>query len=156
MDCHNFVRRAVESVARGQVVVGKIDRGLVPSQGRHEPAAPTLGQTGQPAVHLAQCLALLGGDVHYYVPSRLEEGYGLNDEALTKLAGEGAQLVITVDCGIASVSQAQHAKDIGLPLIITDHHEFADELEKAGYATDPGYGAKIKEIIDQLQGMLAE
>ncbi len=86
---------------------------------------------------LYRCLSLLGGDVKYYVPNRLDEGYGLNDEALTKLAEEGAKLVITVDCGIASVSQARHARRIGLPLIITDHHLMADELPDAEAIVHP-------------------
>ena len=86
---------------------------------------------------LFRCLTLLGADVRYYVPCRLEEGYGLNDEALSKLASDGAQLVITVDCGIASVSQAKHARELGLPLIITDHHEFADELPDADAIVHP-------------------
>lgn len=86
---------------------------------------------------LFRCLRLLGADVRYYVPCRLEEGYGLNDEALSKLASDGAKLVITVDCGIASVSQAKYARELGLPLIITDHHEMADELPDADAIVHP-------------------
>ena len=86
---------------------------------------------------LVRCLSLLGANVHYYVPSRLEEGYGLNTEALTKLKSDGAELVITVDCGIASVGEAAHAKEIGLPLIITDHHEFAEDLPDAVATVHP-------------------
>jgi len=86
---------------------------------------------------LYRCLQLLGGDVRYYVPCRLEEGYGLNDEALAKLAADGAQLVITVDCGIASVREAKHARGLDLPLIITDHHEFAQELPPAEAIVHP-------------------
>ncbi|MBS0208517.1 MAG: single-stranded-DNA-specific exonuclease RecJ [Planctomycetes bacterium] len=80
---------------------------------------------------LSQCLKLLGADVGTYVPSRMEEGYGLNDEALRTLAAQGAKLVITVDCGIASPSEAATAAQIGLKLIITDHHEPGPELPQA-------------------------
>ena len=59
-----------------------------------------------------------------YVPHRLEEGYGLNCDALRQLKAEGADLVITVDCGITALKSAHTAHEIGLDLIITDHHEF--------------------------------
>lgn len=82
---------------------------------------------GMTATGLLVCgLRLLGAKVGYHVPNRLEEGYGLNDEALQKLASHGASMVISVDCGIASVSQAETARQLGLELIITDHHELAD------------------------------
>ncbi|HRX81456.1 MAG TPA: DHH family phosphoesterase, partial [Pirellulaceae bacterium] len=86
---------------------------------------------------LYRCLQLLGGDVGYYVPNRLEEGYGLNDEALRKLKERGASLVISVDCGIASVREAQTAREIDLELIITDHHQFADQLPDAAAIVHP-------------------
>ncbi len=86
---------------------------------------------------LWQCLKLLGADVGYYVPNRLEEGYGLNCEALTTLAAEGARVLVTVDCGIASLREAAHARELGLELIITDHHEFAAELPDAAAIVHP-------------------
>ncbi|MEX0791931.1 MAG: single-stranded-DNA-specific exonuclease RecJ [Pirellulaceae bacterium] len=86
---------------------------------------------------LYRCLQLLGGNVHYYVPNRIDEGYGLNSEALDKLKQRGAQLVITVDCGIASLTEAAHAKAIGLTLVITDHHEFAESLPDAAAIVHP-------------------
>ncbi len=73
-------------------------------------------------------LRLAGGNVGYYVPNRLDEGYGLNDDALRRLAQSDASMVVSVDCGINSVSQAETAKKLGLELIITDHHQPADEL----------------------------
>lgn len=87
---------------------------------------------------LVQCLRMLGADVSYYVPHRVDEGYGLNDDALTTLAGRGAQLVITVDCGIASVAQAHTARNLGLELIVTDHHQFGAELPAAAAIVHPG------------------
>ena len=86
---------------------------------------------------LVGCLKLLGADVGYYVPHRLEEGYGLNHQALRSLASQGARLVITVDCGVASVSEAETAREIGLELVITDHHEFGEQLPPAAAIVHP-------------------
>ena len=73
---------------------------------------------------LWHCLKLAGGHVDYYIPSRLEEGYGLNCAALRQLHAEDPQrLVITVDCGITSCEEAALARELGLELIITDHHQ---------------------------------
>ena len=71
-------------------------------------------------------LRLAGADVRTYIPHRLDEGYGLNTEAIQSLANETdtKPLVISVDCGITAIEPAQAAKDLGLDLIITDHHEF--------------------------------
>ncbi len=81
---------------------------------------------GMTATGLLVCgLRLLGANVGYHVPNRLEEGYGLNAEALRKLAAHGASMVISVDCGIGSVAEAETARELGLELIITDHHELA-------------------------------
>jgi single-stranded-DNA-specific exonuclease len=80
---------------------------------------------------LVRCLRLLGGDVTFYVPNRLTDGYGLNDEALERLASEGAEIVVTVDCGIASLDEADTARRLGLELIVTDHHEMKDRLPDA-------------------------
>lgn len=93
------------------------------------------GMTATALLYL--CLQLLGADVGYYVPNRLEEGYGLNDDALRKLAERGAKLVISVDCGIASLGPAELARELGLELIITDHHEFAERLPDAAGVVHP-------------------
>ena len=86
---------------------------------------------------LYECLTLLGGQVTYYVPHRIDEGYGLHDDALRTLAQRGASLVVTVDCGIASVAQAETARELGLELIITDHHEWGDRLPAAAAIVHP-------------------
>ncbi len=75
---------------------------------------------------MIQVLEALGAHARPYIPNRFDEGYGLNTEALDHLKTEGARLVITVDCGIRSPMEAQHALDIGVDLIITDHHHPAD------------------------------
>jgi single-stranded-DNA-specific exonuclease len=86
---------------------------------------------------LTSCLEALDANAAWYVPDRLEEGYGLNAQALSTLAAQGANLVITVDCGIASVAEARHARDLGLELIVTDHHSFADTLPEASVLVHP-------------------
>ena len=87
---------------------------------------------------LWQCLRLLGADVGYYVPNRIDEGYGLNAEALRKLADQGAKLIVTVDCGVTAVAEAQTARELGLELVITDHHQLADQLPVAAAIVHPG------------------
>ncbi len=72
---------------------------------------------------MVRALRKLGATVSYYIPRRLEEGYGLNGQALEKLANEGAALVITVDCGISAIEEAKLAKSLGIDLIISDHHQ---------------------------------
>ncbi|MCA8999861.1 MAG: single-stranded-DNA-specific exonuclease RecJ [Planctomycetaceae bacterium] len=75
------------------------------------------------------CLKLVGAKVDYYIPSRLNEGYGLNLDAIRSLHEEDPQrLVITVDCGICSLEEAELAKRLGLELIVTDHHKMLAEL----------------------------
>jgi single-stranded-DNA-specific exonuclease len=93
------------------------------------------GMTATGLLH--NCLRLLGADVGYYVPNRLDEGYGLNDEALRQLATRGAAMIISVDCGIGSTVQAETAKQLGLQLIITDHHELGPELPDAAAIVHP-------------------
>lgn len=80
---------------------------------------------------LVQVLAALDADVRAYIPHREDEGYGLNHEALKTLKAEGVGLVISVDCGIRSLDEAETARAIGLDLIITDHHTPGEELPRA-------------------------
>lgn len=82
-------------------------------------------------------LKLAGADVSFYIPSRLDEGYGLNADALARIAADGAQLLITVDCGITAVAEARRARELGLELIITDHHERHPELPAADCVVHP-------------------
>jgi single-stranded-DNA-specific exonuclease len=70
----------------------------------------------------------LGADVAWHLPSRFEEGYGLNADTLTRLAGEGFELVVTVDCGITAVAEVEHARALGLEVVVTDHHRPAEEF----------------------------
>ena len=85
------------------------------------------------------CLRLAGAaDVEYYIPHRVEEGYGLNGEALQRLASErGAALIVTVDCGISAVREAKLARELGVALIVTDHHTIGPELPDAEVVVHP-------------------
>jgi len=78
-----------------------------------------------------------GGRVLPYIPDRLEEGYGLNREAVEKLKERGASLIVTVDCGITAIREADYAASLGLAVIITDHHECKDALPTAVAVVDP-------------------
>ncbi len=86
---------------------------------------------------LVSTLKALGANVQPYIPHRVDEGYGLNDSALRKLARKGAKLVITVDCGIRSVNEVEVGKQAGLDMIITDHHSVGAEVPNALAVINP-------------------
>lgn len=86
---------------------------------------------------LTDYLRSRGLNCDIYIPDRLDEGYGLNTPALETLRRRGVSLVITVDCGITALSEAEYAHAIGLDIIITDHHECQSELPKAAAVVDP-------------------
>jgi len=89
------------------------------------------------AAILWRCLKLLGAEVRYYIPSRIDEGYGLNADALRMLAAENASMLVTVDCGIAGVEEARLARALGIELIVTDHHEPGPTLPEAAAIVHP-------------------
>src|SRR6266516_498428 len=70
----------------------------------------------------------LGAEVEWHLPSRFDEGYGVSGQTLERLAAEGCGLVLTVDCGITAVDEVRRARELGLEVIVTDHHRPADEL----------------------------
>ena len=78
-----------------------------------------------------------GADAVSYIPGRLEEGYGLNPIAIHQLHKEGVKLIITVDCGITAVAEAELCRELGMDLVITDHHECKDVLPQAAAIVDP-------------------
>ena len=86
---------------------------------------------------LGDFLRSRGADCVFYIPSRLEEGYGLNPIAIHQLHEEGVRLIITVDCGITALEEAQLCKRLGIDLVITDHHECKDLLPEAVAVVDP-------------------
>ena len=73
----------------------------------------------------------IGVEVDKYIPNRLEEGYGINNKALEEIKNRGIDLIITVDTGITANDQVKYANELGLDVIITDHHEPSDEIPKA-------------------------
>lgn len=77
---------------------------------------------------LMEVLSNLTSNLAYYIPSRFEEGYGLNCGALDKIKAAGIDLVITVDCGSVSCAEVEHAKEIGLKILVTDHHTITDKV----------------------------
>ena len=70
----------------------------------------------------------LGADVEWHLPSRFDEGYGVSGNTLERLAEEGCRLVLTVDCGITAVDEVRRARELGLDVVVTDHHRAGDEL----------------------------
>ena len=86
---------------------------------------------------LSDFLRRHGADVVSYIPGRLEEGYGLNPIAIHQLHGEGVKLIITVDCGITAVAEAELCRELGIDLVITDHHECKEILPRAAAIVDP-------------------
>ncbi len=71
---------------------------------------------------LWRLLDMLGANVDYYIPHRVDEGYGLNTESILELAASGTNLIITVDCGITAIEQIDAAVAAGMEVIVTDHH----------------------------------
>lgn len=84
-----------------------------------------------------RCLKLIGAQVSYYIPERLEEGYGLNTDAIKKLKEGGADVILTVDCGINACREADVARVFGIDLIITDHHQPGQEIPNAFAVVNP-------------------
>lgn len=84
-----------------------------------------------------------GIEVDQYIPNRLEEGYGLNNPAVKKIAEQGYDLMITVDCGISGIEEIKYANSLGIETIVTDHHEVGEELPDAIAVVD----AKRKDNI---------
>ena len=82
-------------------------------------------------------LTKLGADIMYYLPDRLIEGYGINNNALKEIKNKGVSLIITVDCGITAIEEVKFAKELGLDVCITDHHECAPELPDALAIVNP-------------------
>ena len=86
---------------------------------------------------LTDFLRRQGANVISYIPSRLEEGYGLNPIAIEQLSAEGVKLIVSVDCGITAIAEAELCREKGIDLVITDHHECKDRLPAAIAVVDP-------------------
>ena len=90
-----------------------------------------------------------GIEVDTYIPNRLDEGYGLNKNAIEEIAEKGFNLIITVDCGITAIEEVELGKKLGIDIIITDHHETLDDLPKAIAVVD----AKRKDNKYPFKGL---
>jgi single-stranded-DNA-specific exonuclease len=88
-------------------------------------------------VILRRALEMLGGDVVHFIPERLRDGYGLQPAAIERLHADGVSLVVSVDCGIRGTDAARRARELGVDLIITDHHEPDGELPAAFAVINP-------------------
>ena len=86
---------------------------------------------------LRRALEMLGGDVVHFIPERLRDGYGLQPAAIERLHADGVSLIVSVDCGIRGIEAARRARELGVDLIITDHHEPDDELPVAVAVLNP-------------------
>jgi single-stranded-DNA-specific exonuclease len=88
-------------------------------------------------VILRRALEMLGGDVIHFLPERMRDGYGLQPAAIERLHAQGVSLIVSVDCGIRAAEAAQRARDLGVDLIITDHHEPEGTLPTALAVINP-------------------
>ena len=88
-------------------------------------------------VILVEGLSRLGAEVIPYIPDRIKEGHGLKISALEKLRAQGTNLIITVDCGVTDIKEAKQAQDMGMDMIITDHHMPLKSLPRAVAVVDP-------------------
>jgi len=77
---------------------------------------------------LVRALGGLGGQVDWYIPHRVDEGYGVNEEAVRQASAEGVKLLITVDCGSTATSEVELARELGMGVVVTDHHRPGEEL----------------------------
>ena len=98
---------------------------------------------------LKKYLAERGLEVGYYIPNRLEEGYGLNKEAIEDIIKQNYTLLITVDCGISGIEEIEYCNKLGIDTIITDHHEQLEELPNAFAIVD----AKRKDNKYPFRGL---
>ena len=156
IDMEKAVRRITAAITAGEKVVIYGDYDVD-------------GVTGAALLYLV--LSDLGANVGWYIPDRMTEGYGLHTGALEEIRSSGAKLVITVDCGIGAMNEADHARSIGLDLIITDHHESEPLKDYTGtqgervaglpdaYAlihpilVSPGVPAHVRNAVSVLTGV---
>jgi len=101
---------------------------------------------------LVETLSALGAQTEPYIPHRVDEGYGLNEGALCKLAQKGIKVIVTVDCGIRATCQVTYGRGLGLDIIVTDHHAPGEELPPATAAINPKQ-ADCRYPFEQLAGV---
>lgn len=86
---------------------------------------------------MVMCLEALGGNVNYYIPERETEGYGISCNSIDNIIKRGTKLIVTVDCGITAIDECEYAKNNGIDMIITDHHECSDSIPEAVAVINP-------------------
>ena len=86
---------------------------------------------------LLRFLSQIGLEARHHIPNRVEEGYGVHREAIERAAAEGVGLIITVDCGVTAVEEVARARELGIDVVVTDHHEPGRELPRAVAVVDP-------------------
>ncbi len=96
------------------------------------------GMTGVAILHA--CLKMLGAAAEFYVPHRLDEGYGVNVEAVDRICADGAKLIVTVDCGVSAAGPIARAVEAGTDVVVTDHHGLPDRLPPATAVVHPRLG----------------
>jgi len=106
------------------------------------------GMTSVAIVYSA--LKILGADIQTYIPHRVEEGYGLNNGAIKRAHASGVSLIITVDCGITSFKEIDHARSLDIDVVVTDHHEIVEKRIPNAYAVvnplQPGCSYPFKHL----------
>ena len=100
-------------------------------------------------VTFVECLKYFTSSVIYHVPDRFTEGYGMNEDVVKELSRQGVSLIITCDCGISNMNEITLAKQLGMDVILTDHHTIPDELPPADVILNPkllGEGHRARNI----------
>ncbi len=141
-DIHRFLNPDFKELCPPEELPGAVEAGACLAQAIRAGSKVTIygdydvdGVTG--TAILWHALKLAGGDVSFYIPSRLDEGYGLNREAIDQIKGDGADVLISVDCGITALEEVAHANALGLTVVVTDHHEPRSELPPADVIVHP-------------------
>ena len=80
---------------------------------------------------------MVGSKISYYIPDRITEGYGLSSNSIQEAADNGTNLIVTVDCGVTAVEEVRLANELGMDIIVSDHHQPAEELPDAVAILDP-------------------
>lgn len=131
-DCQSFLRPSLKCLHEPSQIPGMDDASRVVARAIRDGKKIVIygdydvdGITG--VTIFWHALRLLGAQVSYYIPHRVEEGYGLNCDAIEQLCNDGAQLIVTVDCGVTAIDPIAVARDRGVDVVVTDHHEWKEE-----------------------------
>lgn len=103
-------------------------------------------------VIMVEVLTALGANVHWYVPERLTEGYGLHTSAVELLQGQGTQLLITVDCGTTNIAEIARANELGMDIIVLDHHHEPATVPEAVAIINPVFSAETYPFKNHSSG----